>query len=97
MIFIDSQGNYPRHIGDLLNEIPDWQEGSSLPSGWQQVMYAPEMPTAAENEAIEEMQPQLIDGILTQSFRVRPMTPEEIEQREANKILWANRLNLDKV
>ena len=89
MLLISPDNEYPKHIGDLKLAHPDWEEGNALPSGWQEVAYASELPDRGENEVIYEVEPTPIDGVLTQTFSVRPMTTEEIERRDAPKTLKA--------
>lgn len=38
MYLINPNNEYPRHIGDLLAEHPDWTEGQPLPDGWIEVL-----------------------------------------------------------
>lgn len=85
MLLINPDNQYPRHIGDLRLEHPTWQEGDALPSGWQEVAYASSIPETKENEIVYEIEPTLVNGKLTQTFAVRPMTAEEIERRNAPK------------
>jgi hypothetical protein len=30
---------YPRYIGDIQNEFPDWNELADLPEGWAKLIY----------------------------------------------------------
>lgn len=83
MLFISPNNEYPRHIGDLQIEHPNWKEGDALPPGWQIVEYATELPERGENEIVYEIKPTIINGKLTQTFAVRPMTDEEIERKNA--------------
>lgn len=85
MLLINPNNEYPRHIGDLKLEHPEWQEGDALPAGWQEVAYAAQLPSRGENEVIYETEPTLVKGKLTQTFAIRPMTAEEIERRDAPK------------
>lgn len=85
MVLINPQGEYPRHIGDLLLAHPDWKDGDPLPNGWQKVEYADELPSRGQDEVIYEAEPTLVNGKLMQTFKVRPMTVEELERRDAPK------------
>ena len=85
MLLINPENEYPKHIGDLKLAHPNWQEGDALPNGWQEVAYASEVPSRGENEVVYETEPTLINGKLTQTFAIRPMTAEEIERRDAPK------------
>lgn len=82
MILIDSNGNYPRYIGDLQLEFPSWKQGDTLPEGWHEVV-ASELPEIGENETFIEHSPVLVDGIYHQSFSVRPLTEEELAKKNA--------------
>ena len=35
--YINAEGNYPFHKGDIQLLIPGWSEGDSLPEGWHEV------------------------------------------------------------
>ena len=94
MLLISPDNKYPQHIGDLKLAHPDWQEGDALPQGWQEVAYATEVPSRGEDEIVYEIEPTLIDGVLTQTFAVRPMTTEEIERRDAPKTVKAKLITL---
>jgi hypothetical protein len=66
--FIDTNGNYPRHAGDVQLEHEGWQEGiDSLPEGWLEVAEGiiPEIP---EGFFLVELPPAEIDGVLTRQF-----------------------------
>lgn len=82
MLYIDPNGNYPRYYGDIMSENPEWQLGDALPSGWQLVADAPS-PDYAEDETFEDGEPAIVDGVLTRTFVVRKLTPEEISIRQA--------------
>lgn len=84
-MFITDKNEYPRYVGDLLLEYPDWKEGDALPTGWRkvEVLTNPEYDPA--NEVAETALPVEIDGVLTQQWKVRPMNAEEIERRDAPK------------
>ena len=82
MLLINPEGEYPRYIGDLLLANPDWQEGDILPEGWVQVQETA-LPSIDQNQAIEELSPELVDDIYIQKFAVRPLTQDELDAREA--------------
>src|SRR6056297_1792801 len=84
MIYINSQGEYPRHIGDIQLEHPNFKEGDKLPDGWVKVEEA-DRPTVGENQVAYEGQPEEVDGVMTQNWVVRDMTQEEIDRRDAPK------------
>lgn len=83
MLLINPQGEYPRHIGDLQLEYPDWNLGDSLPDGWVEVAYS-EFPTEIPTDFIvEELAPTKTDNGWVQTWNVRPMTTDEIAVRDA--------------
>lgn len=82
MLLINPDNEYPRHIGDLQLAYPDWQKGDALPEGWLEVQ-AIDNPMPAEDEILYEDDPIEIDGVLSQNWKVRPMTAEEIALRDA--------------
>lgn len=85
MLLITPEGQYPRHIGDLKLAHPEWEQGQPLPTGWQEVAYAQDLPSRGEYEIVYETEPSEIDGVLTQTFAVRAMTAEEKERADAPK------------
>ncbi len=84
MIYINPEGEYPRHIGDIQLEHPKFKEDDALPDGWVKVEEA-DRPTVGENQVAYEGQPEEVDGVMTQSWVVRDMTQEEIDRRDAPK------------
>lgn len=84
MIYINSQGDYPRHIGDIQLDSPGFKEGDELPTGWVQVTES-ERPVAGVDEVTVEDFPTEVDGVMTQAWIVRALTAEEKERRDAPK------------
>lgn len=82
MFLINPQNEYPRYIGDLQISHPAWKIGDPLPAGWLEVADA-EPPITTNNEVWEEQFPTEIEGVLKRNFIVRPLTAEEIEQKNA--------------
>lgn len=80
MLLIDPQGNYPRHIGDIVLANPGWEEGQALPEGWIYVNPS-EIPTHdMTTQKLEELAPALAeDGQYYQTWNVREFTAEELE------------------
>jgi hypothetical protein len=85
-LFIGPEGQYPRYVGDILIEHPDF-DGINLPDGWNSVEEV-ERPTVGENEIVYEASPELIDGVYKQSWSVRPVTEEEIKKRNNHPKDW---------
>jgi len=84
MLYINPEGEYPRHIGDIQLEHPNFKEGDALPEGWVQVAEA-DRPEPQTDKIIFEDFPVEVDGVMTQNWQVRDMTAEEIERRDAPK------------
>lgn len=82
MIYVDPNNNYPRFYGDIMLAHKGWNLGDPLPSGWTLVTET-EPPSFNEDEVLEEIAPELVNGQMVQSWLVRPMTESEIEQKMA--------------
>lgn len=82
MLYINPQNEYPRHIGDIQLENPSWQLGDPLPVGWVEVVptQSPDVPT---DQALIELAPEEINGVWTQVWSLRDLTPEELERKTA--------------
>jgi|AntAceMinimDraft_5_1070358.scaffolds.fasta_scaffold18436_3 hypothetical protein len=80
MLFIDADGNYPRHMGDLLQVDADWTEGQALPAGWVFVNEVAIPTFDFETKKLEELTPTLAeDGLYYQTWNVRDFTADELE------------------
>ena len=79
-LFINSENEYPRHIGDIKLVDPNCDD-TNLPAGWKKVIPT-EMPTCSNNETVEELYPKLISGEYYQSWKVRVITDEELKSKE---------------
>ena len=77
--FIDRDGNYPRHIGDVEQIIPGWVSGDVLPDGWQEVAAGVIPVTDPNKEVWFEIEPALVDGVMTRQFAVRALTKAELD------------------
>lgn len=75
-LFIDPQGNYPRHRGDLQLDHPSWRDGDDLPQGWVEVREV-EAPVKKGYFKVLELPPVEAEGKMQQAWAVREMTPEE--------------------
>lgn len=76
-----NNGDYPRYVGDLELQHPDWKRGDPLPEGWREVADTP-MPKRGEGQIIREAPLEEIDGVLTRQWEVVDLTPEEIKARD---------------
>ena len=82
MLYINSDNEYPRHIGDVQLAKPSFKDGDTLPTGWTKVEES-ERPTAGTDKVTVESFPKEIDGVTTQQWVVRDLTQAEIDRREA--------------
>jgi len=86
MIYLSPNNEYPRHIGDIKLEHPDFKEGNKLPDGWAKVeMVAP--PKAKDGEIVFEDFPIQTDSGFAQNWKVRNLTEQEILKRDAEATL----------
>jgi hypothetical protein len=82
MLYINPQGEYPRHYGDIMLDAPGWKLGDDLPEGWVQVAET-ERPAPGADQVVVEAAPKEVKGVMTQQWLVRDMTAEELERRDA--------------
>lgn len=71
--FIDPEGNYPRHAGDVQIYVPGWNEDTdALPEGWINVEPGtiPEIP---EGFYLVELAPKLVKGKYLRQFDLAPI------------------------
>jgi hypothetical protein len=78
--YIDANDNYPKHDGDVLAVLPQWEPGNALPDGWREVA-AGKVPVFTEDQYLEELPPVEVKGKLTRQFQVVDYTPEHLEAR----------------
>jgi hypothetical protein len=82
MIYINAEGEYPRHIGDVQLVKKGWSESDALPTGWQAVVET-ERPAAGIGQLTYDSGPVDVDGVLSQGWTVRDLTAEELARRDA--------------
>lgn len=83
-IYISPENDYPRFQGDIKIANPEWEPGQPLPQGWNEVEDVP-MPEVPLDNLLEEEFPKNIKGKWVRSYKIRPMTEEEKERRDAPK------------
>lgn len=83
MLYVDPNGNYPRFIGDIQQELPGWQIGDDLPAGWEIVQPHEPPPYNPATHRIYEEAPARISGRLNQTWAIREATSEELEMIDA--------------
>jgi hypothetical protein len=82
MLYINSNNEYPRHIGDIQLVKAGFKDGDVLPTGWTQVEES-ERPAAGADKVSVEVAPVEVDGIMTQQWLVRDLTQAELDRRDA--------------
>jgi hypothetical protein len=80
-IYISPNNEYPRHIGDIKIENPEWQEGDQLPDGWTQVVPT-EAPVRQEGAVVYEVAPVETNGVFYQTWATRELTTEELQAQK---------------
>lgn len=85
-MYISSSNEYPRFLGDILLEFPDFVEGDALPTGWHAVTPAEVPSVDFDFQLIYEEFPELIDGTYYQKLIVRDLTEEELASMAAQKV-----------
>lgn len=78
-LYISPNNEYPRHSGDIYLEHSDF-DGINLPEGWKEVKIV-DMPDAEFHQGVEENFPELINGEYFQSWTIRDLTEEELENK----------------
>jgi hypothetical protein len=82
MLYINSDNEYPRHIGDIQLISPNFAEGNTLPVGWKKVEETTR-PIPGKDKLSVEAFPVEVDGVMKQSWVVRKMTADELARRDA--------------
>lgn len=88
MSYIKNGRDYPRFIGDILLENPNWIEGDDLPTGWELVTQA-KMPVVNKYERLIEDFPILENGQWSQVVRVEQFSQAEIDGEIALQELFS--------
>lgn len=91
--FISPKGEYPRYIGNIQNEHPNWDMSEPLPNGWLEVEDVP-MPTAEWDFRVKEAMPELVDGVYKRVWQTVELTDAEKERRDAPKTAKAKLIKL---
>lgn len=76
MNYIDPEGQYPRHLGDIWLKHPNYKEGEPLPDGWFFVEQS-DYPETKKYQKVNELFPVEVDGVYKQQFEIVEMTDEE--------------------
>jgi len=82
MLYINSENEYPRHIGDVQLAKPGFKDGDTLPTGWKKVEETTR-PIPGKDKLSVEAFPVEVDGVMKQSWVVRKMTADELARRDA--------------
>lgn len=78
-MYISPSNEYPRYQGDIANSTPGWNYGDPIPEGWVEVAVSIQPEFDRSTEIAEEVFPTLVDGVMTQTWSIRPLTTEELE------------------
>jgi hypothetical protein len=79
MIFVGPNGSYPRYVGDLLLEFPDWTTRKKVPAGWERV-FETSPPALSNGTALKELFPaRLEDGKLYQQWSLVPVEEDQFD------------------
>lgn len=65
--YIDPDGNYPRHAGDIMFSNPFWRIGDELPAGWE-VVEDTDIPMSDVGYQIILSEPKKVNGIWKQDW-----------------------------
>lgn len=82
MAYLSPSGEYPLFIGDVQLVSPGFKAGDTLPEGWQYVEEIP-YPELTQTQKATFGAPELVDGVLTETYVISELTPEELEIRQA--------------
>jgi hypothetical protein len=83
-LFISPDNEYPRHIGDIEREHPEFDGNiTNLPTGWKPVTPT-EPPVVTNNEVYFELEPVLVEGSYVQAWDIKALTDEEVEAIKSN-------------
>jgi hypothetical protein len=82
MLYINAENEYPRHIGDVQLVLPGFKDGDTLPKGWVSVKES-QTPIAGLNQAVSEVAPADVEGVMTQQWLLRDLSKTEIDKRNA--------------
>jgi hypothetical protein len=95
MYLINPQNEYPRHIGDLQAEHPDWQPGQELPDGWVEVLEG-ELPSPSMTQFIRELPiAQNQEGRWVRQFELADVPADEMPDEETIAEILATRARIE--
>lgn len=78
MLYINANGEYPRHIGDVQLINPDFKAGDELPDGWELVVPTAK-PNAKSGYRVVETSPKKVEDFYYQQWEIKKLTSEELE------------------
>jgi hypothetical protein len=84
-IYISPQNEYPRYVGDIQIEYPEWDPSKKLPNGWTAVNPV-SIPEILSSQALYEDFPVKENGEYFQNFIVRDLTEEELFRTNARDL-----------
>ena len=75
-LYMDPNGNFPRHPGDVRLADGCWKKGDPLPDGWRKVVQTP--PPQVPGKVVKYGIPVEIDGVLTTTYELVDMKPKSL-------------------
>lgn len=73
--------SYPRYVGDIQLECPDWNSEMPLPPNWVEVEFT-DPPEHDEFDLVTIGQPILDNGIWKQTWITKPMEDWQIKKKQ---------------
>lgn len=74
IVYMDHQGNYPRHAGDVKLVDASWEPGKALPEGWKEVHIPDSIPTAKGHHT-KYGPAEEVNGVLTATYILEEQEP----------------------
>jgi hypothetical protein len=79
MRFIDSSGNYPRFIGDLMLSHPEWKEGTEIPEGWI-VVEESDLPEEKVGHTVVESAPEAVGNVVYRKWYLKEVDQDDVDR-----------------
>jgi hypothetical protein len=99
-IYFNTERNeYPRYIGDIQLEHPNFNEGDTLPQGWV-FLEETDSPLVGENQYTKLTTPKYENDSYHMSWEIITLTDEEIKTVKINDLKFKmnnSNLSLDEI
>lgn len=83
-LYISPDGQFPRHVGDILITNPSWKKGDPLPEGWREVNQTA-VPSEPGKKAIYST-PIEVDGQLVTTYELVDIPVAPVSSLSQDKI-----------